>query len=316
MIPCVHRAHRGHQFLARRLLEQITESACLKSLENMFRGVIHREDQDTGVGTSLLYGACGIDAIEFGHGDVHHDNRGLKTTRLTDPVAPVCGIADHADIGFRVQQAAQAVSYDGVIIGQKNRDDHGYRGTSTIMRVPWPTTDSMRSRPPTAARRSRTTRVSQPCSCPKRGIMQALNPIPSSMVVRRTSRGSVSSLMVAVWARACFPTLDKHSCATRIKVISTVSGRRGSGSPPTSVVVTPVRLRNWSPLQRSAEISPSLFSTAGYNSIMTSRMFPKTSSASSMQSSRSDPTRAAASGVSLRFMRLRLRLSAVNVCPT
>src|SRR3569832_231515 len=74
MIPCVHRAHRGHQFLARRLLEQITESACLKSLENMFRGVIHREDQDTGVGTSLLYGACGIDAIEFGHGDVLHDN--------------------------------------------------------------------------------------------------------------------------------------------------------------------------------------------------------------------------------------------------
>src|SRR3569832_3014697 len=102
MIPCVHRAHRGHQFLARRLLEQITESACLKSLENMFRGVIHREDQDTGVGSCLLFGVCGFVVFVFGFGVVFFVFCGLLLLCFFVFVVFVCGFVVFLVFGFCV----------------------------------------------------------------------------------------------------------------------------------------------------------------------------------------------------------------------
>src|SRR3569623_2250204 len=118
------RTLRTHELPARGLLEEIALRARLKRLDNLFCAVVHRLDQVAAGGAGFPYRASRVDAVEFRHGDVHDHERWLEALLFAYRFAPVRGIADHAYVGFGLQQVAQTIPYHAVIIREKYRDCH------------------------------------------------------------------------------------------------------------------------------------------------------------------------------------------------
>ena len=61
----------------------------------------------------------GLDAVEAGHRDVHHNGVGQEGVGLLDGRVAVGGLAHHNHVGFALQQGAQAVAHHLVVVDEE-----------------------------------------------------------------------------------------------------------------------------------------------------------------------------------------------------
>lgn len=67
----------------------------------------------------------GVDPVELGHTDVHHDHIRHQLESEPDGLAPVSGLADEDDVAPGTDRRGHGVPDDGVIVGQQHADRHG-----------------------------------------------------------------------------------------------------------------------------------------------------------------------------------------------
>src|SRR5260221_8614977 len=182
-------------------------------------------------------------------GVVHLRARSVNGHHLgpgVDPAAhrveSVVGAGHHLHVALSVDQRAQAVGDDAVIIRQQHLDRHS--ANLTVRRVPpaasAPTgSGSMLNAPPTAWARSRI--VTRPSPGRSGACADFGRPMPSSAIDITSSDGERDSLIATCSARACFATLVSASCAMRNSAISTSAGGRWPSSPACTENTTPVR---------------------------------------------------------------------------
>ena len=60
--------------------------------------------------------AGGFDAVEFRHGDVHHDDIGPQAGCELDGFAAVAGFADDFEVRLGAQKHAKTLPHHGVIV--------------------------------------------------------------------------------------------------------------------------------------------------------------------------------------------------------
>ncbi len=83
----------------------------------------------------------GLDAVEFGHGDIHDHDVGLEGPGLLNGLPAMNGPSDHDQVRLRLQEGGEPVQDETVVIREKDLDAH--RATSTTTRVPPPDSEEM-----------------------------------------------------------------------------------------------------------------------------------------------------------------------------
>lgn len=86
---------------------------------------MHAEGEDADVGGDLTNAACGLDAVEFRHGDVHDDHVGLEFLRFLNGLVAVGSFADDLHVGMGGEDHAKSVADDGVVVGEQDLRDTG-----------------------------------------------------------------------------------------------------------------------------------------------------------------------------------------------
>ncbi len=156
---------------------------------------MHAEHDDRRASDSRpMYAPRGFDAVHVRHGHVHHRRRRGCARGQQHAFAPVARLRNHRHVGLPLEQSAQAVADDGVVVSQQdtNRLWHVFRlfhrsgrrerqfgGELGWCRVPG--CDSMRNRPP-----RRRTRSSMP-SRPRPRLLRLSK--PRRRPAQRTERG-------------------------------------------------------------------------------------------------------------------------------
>src|SRR3989441_13127914 len=82
----------------------------------------HGEDQDLGLLLLLEDAARRFDPVQLGERQVHHHHVGLETLAELDRAATVAGLADDLDLLVGVEDAAQPLTDERVVVDQQHAD--------------------------------------------------------------------------------------------------------------------------------------------------------------------------------------------------
>src|SRR6185436_12254886 len=130
-------------------------------------GIVHRQDQDFGRGQCLADLPRRLEAVQVRHADVQDDDVGTQPLRLVARFAPVDGLADELPALLRLEQRAQALADDLVVVGDEDADRlrlHGASGNETLMVAPR-SPESTSSEPPSWRTRARMPGNPTPSPC-------------------------------------------------------------------------------------------------------------------------------------------------------
>ena len=93
--------------------------------------------------------ARGLDAVEIRHGDIHNDHPGVQLPGQPHRGPPILGLGHHFQIGLLLQQKAESLTDNLVIIGDQNFCNHllppllqYFKGTCKVTLVPQPGSDT------------------------------------------------------------------------------------------------------------------------------------------------------------------------------
>ena len=90
-------------------------------------------------------------AVEPRHHEVEQDHVGVGARGGVDRGLAVAGLGDDLDVVLEVEERAQALAHDGVVVGEQDAD---HAGTSSRTVVPAPSVESTVSVPPSSVARS------------------------------------------------------------------------------------------------------------------------------------------------------------------
>ena len=128
-----------------------------------------------------------LQAGHAGHRDVEDDEVHVVRERPLDRLCPVVDLADHAEVRFAVEQLAQPVAHDRMVVGEEHAGDQrsshrtSFSGNRNATSVPRGSTALTVSCAPTSSARSRMPRIPLESSAASGG-----RPMPSSRTVRTT----------------------------------------------------------------------------------------------------------------------------------
>ena len=190
-------AHRADQFVQPHALEQIRERASAYRRVDMLVLVIGREHDHLRARTMLLDESRRRHAVHLRHHEVHQDDIGREVRREQRRLAARSRLADDLEAALGLEQRADALAHDGVVVHDHDRDRLRHAPTSTSCAMP-PASGVRASRrvplapllmvsaPPSASTRSRM--LARPRPFP--ADSSTTKPCPSS----RTVISSVSSV--------------------------------------------------------------------------------------------------------------------------
>ena len=112
---------RFQQFLVGGFFEHEAERSGLQRLACEGGVVLHREDDDGGLGRLLAQARDRLQARAAGHVEVQDQDRGAVGAGEAFGVGDGAGFGDDLEAVFVVDQQPQALAHDGVVVG----DDHG-----------------------------------------------------------------------------------------------------------------------------------------------------------------------------------------------
>src|SRR6185437_11641200 len=151
----------------------------------------------------------GLQAVHHRHADVHEDDVGAQLGDPGDGLLPVDGLADHLDIGLRVEQDGKARPHHALVVGHDHADRHGAASsggltgrTAATRNPPSPVGPASRLPPSIVARSRMPTR---PC------------PPPAARVPLGTRTGATASLQTSSarpsgWYATCTWTCEPGAC--------------------------------------------------------------------------------------------------------
>src|SRR6185437_554775 len=240
----------------------------------------------------------GLQAVHHRHADVHEDDVGAQVGDPGDGLLAVDGLADHLDVGLRVEQDGEARPDHALVVGHQHADRHvsssGWRtGRTAATRNPPSPVGPASRLPPSIVARSRM--PTRPCPPPAAQVPLATSTeaTPSLRISSVRLSGRYATCTCTRAPGACRIALLSASCTIRYADRSTPSGRStgfplqvtatdtpplraessrvsSSASPGCGVVpATPVRstpsTRRSSPRPASAlaRISPKLSTSSG-----------------------------------------------------
>jgi hypothetical protein len=189
------RSHGADERLARRILEEVARRAGRDRGPDVAVGVEGGEDEDPGRVADLGQLVDRARTVDLGHPEVHEDDVGPEPLGRNHRLAAVGRLADDLELRIAVEDAAEAVADDRVIVDDEQADRwHGRHqgawtpiaGTRADTAVPPPGSDSIASVPATRLIRCRIA-VSPTRRSPAPDLGD-LEPMPSS----RTSRVTTS----------------------------------------------------------------------------------------------------------------------------
>ena len=73
-------------------------------------------------GVGVGQAARGLDAVQLGHGDVHHHHVGLQFLGQFHGFAAVAGLAHDLHVGLRAQDHLESLAHHGVVVSQQDAD--------------------------------------------------------------------------------------------------------------------------------------------------------------------------------------------------
>ncbi len=154
-------AHRIDQLRARTVLEQEPGSTGANHMQHVFLFGMHGQHQDARMFELLAEPADDIDAVEFRHGNIQHDDIRLGFQGEFHRTHAVRRLADDPAIAAAIEQGNNPFAQDGVVIG--NQDSNGLhdsslsscRGRRARSCRPSPGLDTRSSWPPNRRTRSR-----------------------------------------------------------------------------------------------------------------------------------------------------------------
>src|SRR5260221_10468346 len=90
---------------------------------------VHRQDNDSGMRSSLTEYARGLSTIQYRHRVIHEDDIRAVFNRLAYRLTAVLNTADNFHIRLRLDHMAQPFRHYGVIVGDENPDGHVSRAS-------------------------------------------------------------------------------------------------------------------------------------------------------------------------------------------
>src|SRR5437667_3181209 len=109
-------AYRRDEVDDSRLFEQIACRTGLTELVHVFVVAVRGEDEHSGARERLEYLSRGFQAVEHWHGDIHHYHVGLERPGQFHGLPARLGFTNGFDIRFRLQQRAESLPHNGVIV--------------------------------------------------------------------------------------------------------------------------------------------------------------------------------------------------------
>ena len=101
-------------------LEQITARSCFQEILNERLAVVHRENEDFGLGQPGTDLAGRLDAVNQRQRVVEHSNIRLSLDRLADGVFAVCDVGNDLPVGLRFKHPTQSRTNHLMVIGNKD----------------------------------------------------------------------------------------------------------------------------------------------------------------------------------------------------
>src|SRR4051812_2954639 len=264
-------AHRGparmDEVAVGRRLQHVAGGAGAQRLEQELLVLVHREHERPHLSAPAREFARGLQAGHARHGDVEDREVDVVLEGALHRLRAVADLVDDPEVGLGVEQVAQAVEHDRVVVREKHSGDQRDAHTTSLpgrcrrTSVPpsragpiamFAPTSSARSRIPRRPLDSRSTFAGRPTPS-SRTTSSTPSPSPSP------SRRSVTSIRLAPAWRT---TLVMLSCATRwmTSSCSAVSGRSRSRL---RVIGIPARSETAVHSASSALCSPSSSSASG-----------------------------------------------------
>ena len=68
--------------------------------------------------------ACGLEAVDAGHLDVHQHDIGLQPLRDRDGLLPVACLADDLDVVLGLEDQPEAGAHQRLVVGEDDADCH------------------------------------------------------------------------------------------------------------------------------------------------------------------------------------------------
>ena len=122
-----------------RLLQDVSARPVRERLPDVLWVVLHRQDEDLGLGPLVQERRDDVEPALIRHDDVHEDHVGLQRTRLEHGVTGTSGLPHGFEVGLRVDQQLQPGAEDGVVVDDEHAHAHA-SGTSATRVVPAPAT--------------------------------------------------------------------------------------------------------------------------------------------------------------------------------
>ena len=117
-----HGADPGDELLRRGALEQEAAGAGPDRVVDVVVEVEGCEHEDLRAGIAAEQVARGLEPVELGHPDVHQHEVRRELARALQRLAPVGGLADHLEVGLRVEDHPQAAAHERLIVGDQDPD--------------------------------------------------------------------------------------------------------------------------------------------------------------------------------------------------
>ena len=115
-------AHRLDELVVGGLLEHVAERARAQRLARERRLLLHRQDDDLGVGRLLADHGDRLEARAAGHVQVEHEHRGVVAAHIAPGALDVARLGDDLEVRLAVEQQPQAAAHDRVIVGEHDPD--------------------------------------------------------------------------------------------------------------------------------------------------------------------------------------------------
>jgi len=65
---------------------------------------------------------CGLNSVDTGHVDVHENDVGRQPAGEFNHLVAVTGLADNLNVRFKINKTGEAVTEEGVVVGNKDAD--------------------------------------------------------------------------------------------------------------------------------------------------------------------------------------------------
>ena len=124
--------------------------------------VVHRHHEDVDAFRLAEDAAGGVDAVEAGHVDIHHDDVRSERQRDLDGLLACRSLSDDLGVGDRFEESTKPCSEERVVVGDEDSDRRvhhavsaaGRRGRDATTSVPPPVLSPISQVPPISAARS------------------------------------------------------------------------------------------------------------------------------------------------------------------